>query len=1143
MVRVNKVVSILVLVCFLFNTAVSDISFAQISNHSSNVDNLATALRSDDIMGMEYKDRGRIQFALQEALTRLCKSSKPLTKATFQDTLKKMTLYEKAQSQPAKMQFFWHEPKGQIEDSLCYMVRLKDEYGIDPRTYYVTFSLPENVTEAKIEDFYIKVYTDRQYKDTAGFVKGMPRTKPEDLREINRYVRHEESIDTVIAYAHEHDLAKEPVDYGRFDYKAVVKQILEDSGITVTNPHGLIPIEDRKFYFVKLTKEIQDMIAAKPAIVIDADGKEHRVLYFAHSSNDAVHVFVSEDTFDVLTASDRDMTEPERNTRYKKALDEVGDKLEFEIGAPLGFPVIIESDRFLWNEVSLRRHNMGNISNGKPIRVALVDLDHVKGRDYAAGVSKLENTGVLRDPGKGTNDLIIVAAGETVVANALAASRRLKMDGGYNVKVINVVSVDKISDDNDLFRTYLEGGVPVIIASDAPDAAGYVLRTANVVKKAGKSPEIIYVAGSVMTASTPRRNISEIGGIDEKAIVAYGKELLSNVEARLSPLREFDGIDQDIWLDGLTWDIIESGEFELLVKRHGITGVTTNPSLIKAYLKNPKVLAKIAALAKENKTRDEIYFAVMKELAEAVIAVFVKCGVDGKFSVELNPEKADDVEASVREAKMWTDIDPKHIMVKVALTETDAAYQIIEEVTAMGRMVNATLLFTPDQYLREVEAYIAGLERAAAEGLDISEIYSVASFFVSRWDVKLGEVIPPELHGKFANSVATFSYNEIFMPIFLAAPPSYIMSPEIQYKLVTLSIRFDELEAWNHARPQEFLLASTGSKREKMPAEFQHLYPENIYVEPIMGPYIVNTLPLKPTIFDLIDNPIAIDDLDITITKNRKSAVDTMIKMRDITNIPKAGAELLTEGTAAFIKDFKNVMKTIEDIIAKEKPVVPAEQTEIAAMASLADEAGKQIPFLENERYNLLVTEEFFANGELKADKETYGDRFNLDSISGDSDESLIRNILLKSAGKGARTIALVSDKLPDEKLAELTAEKIRFVRVNTLGLLEAKENSKRDKKEKAYREQFQLDTYAMMLLLRWVDNSITPDSSIYRLLSFYLKSHFELTDKIAVDDYITAIVNNDIPKLIQGYLAYRPIQPYDVSEYGTVAEALLTSA
>ncbi len=221
---------------------------------------------------------------------------------------------------------------------------------------------------------------------------------------------------------------------------------------------------------------------------------------------------------------------------------------------------------------------------------------------------------------------------------------------------------------------------------------------------------------------------------------------------------------------------------------------------------------------------------------------------------------------------------------------------------------------------------------------------------------------------------------------------------------------------------------------------------------------------------------------------------------------------------------------------AKSAPAAQAaEEKEIAAMTPLASEAGKLLA-PPSERYNLLVTWEFFANGELKEHRARYRDRFDLDQVSGTSFKQFVDNIMAKAAGKETKTIALVPNDLSAEQLERLTKAGIRFIRVNNIGLLKA------SMRKDAGREKFQADTYAMMLLLRRIDDSMTADSSIYRLLSFYLKSHFALEDKIAIDDYIMAVINNDIAKLIKGYLSYRPAQPYDVPDYNKVAASLISA-
>jgi transaldolase len=373
-----------------------------------------------------------------------------------------------------------------------------------------------------------------------------------------------------------------------------------------------------------------------------------------------------------------------------------------------------------------------------------------------------------------------------------------------------------------------------------------------------------------------------------------------------SPLLKFQEIGQQIWLDGLTWEMIKSGKFEELVSVHNITGVTTNPTLIKAYLNDKEVMAKIAKLAAQGRTREEIYFEVIRELALAVIGVFNKCGVEGKFSVELSPDKADDVDASVAEARMWTDIDPDHMMVKVAATK--AGYRIIEKVTAIGRNVNATLIFTEDQYARVARAYIAGLEKADKAGHDLKNIYSVASFFVSRWDVELAQTLPEQLQGKIANAVTTAAYNRKFETIFSSA-------------------RFSMLAA-KGARVQDYLVASTGSKGADMlkkgiiPEGYVKYYPPLIYVEPIEGKNVVNTLPLG-TIETMIKDGVKVAP---TIKDNSDMASSDLKEAGKLVNLSEVGKKLFEAGMKSFLADFATIMKTIDDAIANAKKSEATEQ-------------------------------------------------------------------------------------------------------------------------------------------------------------------------------------------------------------------------
>ncbi len=200
----------------------------------------------------------------------------------------------------------------------------------------------------------------------------------------------------------------------------------------------------------------------------------------------------------------------------------------------------------------------------------------------------------------------------------------------------------------------------------------------------------------------------------------------------------------------------------------------------------------------------------------------------------------------------------------------------------------------------------------------------------------------------------------------------------------------------------------------------------------------------------------------------------------------------------------------------------------IAEIAAVVKEAGLEIPTHPGERYTLLLPFEFFANGEFEAQKANYGDRFNINRANGAD------NILAKARGLENRTIALVPNDMPEEGLKRLADAGLRFIRTDIGKLQEARAAGDKDRKA------FQLNTYVMMLLARHIKDA-NSDSSIYKVLSFYLKSHFEL-DNIAVADYIEAIVSGDIARLIKGYLSYKPAEQYRVPEYDKVAATLVAA-
>jgi transketolase len=444
------------------------------------------------------------------------------------------------------------------------------------------------------------------------------------------------------------------------------------------------------------------------------------------------------------------------------------------------------------------------------------------------------------------------------------------------------------------------------------------------------------LSGYIMLAALPAVIVADKHFEGLSAVIAG----LKDWEDRVGPtgsspatltkdLKEFKKIGQQIYLDGVTWEQIVSGEFEKLVKEQGINGVTTNPPLIKKYLESKAVQKKANELGKQfaaqGFSREEVQAKVYRELiaglAVTTIEILRKYSEDPTFSIEIDPTRADDVEASVKEAMEWLDIlDTKdtedvkyrnYIMLKVLANEK--GYEIIEEITALGGNVNATLILTPQQLDKVAVAFIKGLERAVAAGIDISKIRAAMSFFPSRWDVKLAPDLSEEQQGKVANAVTTVAYHEAFLKWFN-------------------SERFKALQAKGARKPM-FIEGSTGSKADKIAqvlkknpgpeykgkdvdAIVAKAYPYDIYVSPLQGQDVTNTLPFD-TIKELMDKGF-VPEVTIAREENYTAAKQVLkdVQERNRKDINLVGKVLLQEGLAAFIDDYLDVQRTIAGIVS-----------------------------------------------------------------------------------------------------------------------------------------------------------------------------------------------------------------------------------
>ncbi|MFF4959753.1 transaldolase [Streptomyces sp. NPDC001222] len=301
---------------------------------------------------------------------------------------------------------------------------------------------------------------------------------------------------------------------------------------------------------------------------------------------------------------------------------------------------------------------------------------------------------------------------------------------------------------------------------------------------------------------------------------------VTEATAAAEPLQRLSDAGVSIWLDDLSRKRIASGNLaELLATKH-VVGVTTNPSIFQAAIGSGEGYEEqLADLAERGVTVEEavrmMTTADVRAAADILRPVYdATDGRDGRVSIEVDPRLAHRTRATVAEARQlaWL-VDRPNVMIKIPATE--AGLPAITEVIGQGISVNVTLIFSLERYRQVMDAYLAGLEKARAAGLDLSAIHSVASFFVSRVDsevdkrlTKLGTDEALALKGRAALANARLAYEA--------------------YEEVFAGERWLAL-AGAGANKQRPLWASTGVKD---PA-----YKDTLYVDELVAPGTVNTMP------------------------------------------------------------------------------------------------------------------------------------------------------------------------------------------------------------------------------------------------------------------------------------------------------------
>jgi transaldolase len=361
---------------------------------------------------------------------------------------------------------------------------------------------------------------------------------------------------------------------------------------------------------------------------------------------------------------------------------------------------------------------------------------------------------------------------------------------------------------------------------------------------------------------------------------------------------------QSIWMDNLSRDILNSGELAELITTRGVLGITSNPAIFeKAIAGNAVYDAQIIEGVKAGKSLNDIYesliFTDIRHACDILRPVYDETkGIDGYVSIEVPPALADNTESTITEARRYyAEIDRPNVMIKIpgTLKGLPAVKQMISE----GISINVTLLFSVESYVAAAWAYIEGLEARAAKGEDISNISSVASFFLSRIDTnidgKLDHLLKQltdqtkaekiaALKGKIAIANAKVAYQE--------------------YKKIIATDRWKALAA-KGARVQRLLWASTGTKDPS--------YSDVMYVDGLVGNDTVNTLP-PGTIEACADHCDPASRIEAGVDEAYRLIAN--LKDPDINiDLELVMAELLLDGIDKFVKPFDSLTKSLEEKI------------------------------------------------------------------------------------------------------------------------------------------------------------------------------------------------------------------------------------
>jgi transaldolase len=351
----------------------------------------------------------------------------------------------------------------------------------------------------------------------------------------------------------------------------------------------------------------------------------------------------------------------------------------------------------------------------------------------------------------------------------------------------------------------------------------------------------------------------------------------------MKPTAKLHDIGQSLWLDNITRTMLADGTLRGYIEELSVTGLTSNPTIFdKAISGGEAYDEQIIELSRNGHEPEEVFFelaiADLRDATDLFRGVHERtAGVDGFCSLEVSPKLADDTRATIEQAvQLHGRAGRDNLYVKIP--GTPAGLPAIEESIFAGLPINVTLLFSREQHLAAADAYMKGIERRIEAGLS-PDVPSVASIFMSRWDVAVTGEVPDELHNRLGLAVGYRAY----------AAYRELLDSQCTQRLMN-----------EGARPQRLLWASTGTKDPEAS--------DVLYIEGFASPFTVNTMP-EPTLHAFADHgrvgdlvPADGGECEEVLAEFGKAGID----------VDALAERLQHEGKEAFVKSWNDMLDSIE---------------------------------------------------------------------------------------------------------------------------------------------------------------------------------------------------------------------------------------